>query len=128
MITLRDKLLAREFAADAVDDAIDRLQHEGLVSDARFADAFVMSRIRKGQGPVKIRAELVQRGVTDALIDESLSALEVDWTATAREVRERKYGDAVPGDFKERARQSRFLQSRGFTTEQINGAFTRAAD
>jgi len=34
-------------------------------------------------------------------------------------VRSKRFGDAMPEDFKERARQARFLQYRGFTSEQI---------
>ena len=120
---LRAKLLAREFAADSTDEAIDQLVREGLVSDERFAEAFVAARARKGQGPVKIRAELAQRGVAEGLISASMQTVQVDWSGSARQVRERKYGDELPADFKERARQSRFLQSRGFTSEQIRGAF-----
>ena len=120
---LRAKLLVREFEPDTVELAIDQLVHEGLVSDERFADAFVTARARKGQGPVKIRAELSQRGVADGLIETSIGEVDVDWFAIARQVRERKYGEQSPTDYKERARQSRFLQSRGFTMEQISGAF-----
>ena len=60
---MRAKLIAREFDADEVDLAIERLVDEGLLSDARFAEAFVSARLRKGQGPTRIRGELKQRGV-----------------------------------------------------------------
>ena len=45
------------------------------------------------------------------------------WLERAREVREKKFGRESPRDFKERSRQMRFLQQRGFTSEQIRGAF-----
>lgn len=38
----------------------------------------------------------------------------VDWLTQAVEARVRKYGDAIPTDPKEKARQLRFLQYRGF--------------
>ncbi|MBT8092507.1 MAG: RecX family transcriptional regulator, partial [Gammaproteobacteria bacterium] len=46
----------------------------------------------------------------------------VDWTEMAREIRARKFGRARPADFKDKARQMRFLQYRGFESEQIQAA------
>src|SRR5262245_39108091 len=60
---LRDKLAAREFDSAEIEDALAALSREGLADDGRFVEAFVASRIRKGQGPIRIRAELLQRGV-----------------------------------------------------------------
>ncbi|MGI9344154.1 MAG: regulatory protein RecX [Gammaproteobacteria bacterium] len=120
---MRAKLLVREFDADEVDLAIERLVADGLLSDARFAEAFVASRIRKGQGPTRIRGELKQRGVAVALIDVQLDRVDVDWTAMARSVREKKFGPERPADYREQAKQSRFLQYRGFSGEQIRHAF-----
>jgi len=123
---LRLKLIAREFDPDDIDRVIERLIDEGLLSDARFTEAFIMSRIRKGQGPVRIRGELEQRGVAPELIEANLERVDVDWIDMACSVRARKYGDGQPPDYRERARQSRFLQYRGFTGEQIRNAL--AAD
>ena len=122
-LELRLKLIAREFDRDDIDFAIERLIDEGLLSDARFAQAFIASRMRKGQGPVRIRGELEQRGVAEELIAASLDGLDVDWVGKARSVRERKYGAELPAEFSERARQSKFLQYRGFTGEQIHQVF-----
>ena len=120
---LRAKLVARDFDLDAIEIAIDALVQEDLVSDDRFAGAFVASRIRKGQGPIRIRGELRQREVADALIDRHLGQADVDWFELARSVRDRKYGLGGSIGYHERARQSRFLQHRGFSSEQIRAAF-----
>ena len=53
-------------------DAIDQLQKDGLQSDRRFVDAFIQARIGQGKGPVRIRAELSQRGIREAMIQEVL--------------------------------------------------------
>jgi regulatory protein len=119
---LRAKLLMRDFDPNAIDVAIDTLVHDGLLSDDRFAAAFVASRIRKGQGPIRIRGELKQRGVADGLIARHLEQVDVDWIQLARSVWDRKYGSARSIEYRERARQSRFLQHRGFTGEQIRAA------
>ncbi len=94
------------------------------MSDASFAEAFASARIRKGQGPVRIRGELERRGVAAELIDAGLERAAVDWVDLVREVRERKYGKRRPTEFRERARQGRFLQYRGFTGEQIRAALS----
>lgn len=125
---LRTKLLVREFDRDEVDAAIERLIDDGLLSDERFAEAFVASRVRKGQGPLRIRGELEQRGVADGLIEASLGRVDVDWNEVARDVHDRKYGGAAPADYHERARRSRFLQYRGFTGEQIRYACAAGDD
>ena len=81
--------------------------------NARFTDSFVRSRIAKGQGPQRIRAELAQRGIADAEADDGLRAADVDWLATIRAVRAKRFGPELPRDYAERARQARFLQYRG---------------
>jgi regulatory protein len=120
---LKTKLLAREFNETEVDDAIADLATRDLVSDERFAEAFTNSRVRRGQGPVRIRQELRQRGVEAAVIHRCLDTLAPDWADVAGATRLKKFGAAPPADYKEKARQMRFLQYRGFTTEQINSAF-----
>jgi regulatory protein len=120
---LRIKLISRDFDADEIDLAIERLIDEGLLSDARFAEAFVASRVRKGQGPIRIRGDLEQRGVAGELIEAVLERADADWFVIAREVPQRKYGATSPREYRERARQSRFLQYRGFNGEQISRAF-----
>jgi len=94
-----------------------------LQSDARFAEAFVNSRFQRGSGPQKIRKELRERGVTSELVSLSIEAFDDQWWQRVRDVREKKFGADLPGDFKERSRQMRFLQQRGFTSEQISGVF-----
>ncbi len=125
-LELRTKLSAREFSAEEVEAAVTGLSNEGLLSDQRFTESFVAARLRKGQGPLKIRAELGRRGIEGSVIDESLSG--VDWDGYAREARARKFGAAPPAEYREAARQARFLEGRGFTAEQIALALAAAAE
>jgi len=41
------------------------------------------------------------------------------WGDCAARVCYCKFGDVAPADYKERVKQARFLQQRGFTTEHI---------
>ena len=120
---LTRKLTGRGFDEQLVEIAVAELVSDGLLSDARFAEAFVNSRIQRGSGPQKIRMELRERGVAAELISLSIGVFDDQWWQRVREVREKKFGSDQPADYKERSRQMRFLQQRGFTAEQISGAF-----
>jgi len=119
---LTRKLAAREFPDDVIGPVLDELERWGALADVRFTDSFVRSRIAKGQGPQRIRAELGQRGIADEEADEGLKAADVDWLATIRAVRAKRFGPELPRDYAERARQARFLQYRGFDSAQIRAA------
>ncbi|MDX2464858.1 MAG: regulatory protein RecX [Porticoccus sp.] len=99
------------------------LQKENLQSDERFAEAFLSSRIRRGQGPNRISMELQQRGVDQDLIGHILEKSGIDWYELARAVLNKKYGTKFCEDFKERARRSSFLHYRGFNSDQIAKCF-----
>ena len=117
------KLADKGYLRRVVEQVLPKLTDEGLQSDDRFAEAFVQSRINQGKGPVRIRLDLGQRGVSDAVIEMALEASAADWHGLAREVRERKFGRGEPADFKAKARQMRFLQYRGFEQDHIQSAF-----
>ena len=119
---LIEKLIRFGFDADVADDAAAQLVEDNLQSDARFVEAFIASRISQGKGPVKIRAELRERGIGGSIVDIGLEDAEQDWYAAARAVRQKKFGLEAPASFNEKARQMRFLQSRGFDTDQIQSA------
>jgi regulatory protein len=98
-----------------------------LLSNSRYAGSYVESRIQRGHGPLKIRAELRTRGVEDELIDACLEPYATRWPELLERVRAKKIGPERPADFRERSRQMRFLQQRGFTGVQIEALF-RARD
>lgn len=102
---------------------LDVLKQENLQSDERFAEAFVVSRARRGQGPHRIRLELQQRGVDEALAQRAVTGSDTDWFELAVEVMMKKYGSTPCVDFFERAKRSKFLQYRGFNAEQIRACF-----
>jgi regulatory protein len=97
---------------------VDELCDEGLLSEERFVESFVRSRVERGSGPMKIEAELRQRGVDTARAEPHLA--EVDWREQARAVYHQRFGSAAPpADRREWSRRARFLQGRGFTAEQV---------
>ena len=125
---LMRKLATRGFPDDVVSRALDELERTGALAEARFTESFVRSRISKGQGPQRIRADLAQRGIASDEADDVLRAADVDWLATIRAVRAKRFGPELPRDYAERARQARFLQYRGFDSAQIRAALEFDAD
>ena len=121
-LELQAKLENSGFHSEPARVAVERLASENLQCDQRFIESFVQSRINKGKGPVRIRIELEERRLESGLIDEYLLECEEDWFAMARNIREKKFGTDLPPDFKEKARQMRFLQYRGFEPGHIQAA------
>jgi regulatory protein len=126
-LELERRLGARGYGPDVISVTLDRLERTGLLDADRFCESFVRSRISKGQGPARIERELAERGIDSARAGDALQDSQ-DWVALAREVRRRKFGQVVPDSYKERARQSRFLQYRGFSSDQIRAAMQRDPD
>ena len=125
---LCNKLTRFGFDADTAHDAVAQLVEDNLQSDARFIEAFISSRINQGKGPVKIRADLRERGIGSGLVESGLEDAAQDWYVSASEVRKKKFGSQRPVDFSEKARQMRFLQSRGFEPDQIQAAVSVGDD
>ena len=116
-LELSQKLQAKGFDIVDVNSSISKLVQQNYQSDDRFSEGFILMRFNQGKGPVKIASELKMRGVDT--FDLSI----FDWFKLAKEIRQRKFGDASSLDYKEMAKQKRFLQSRGFNLDQINQAF-----
>lgn len=127
-LELERKLASRGFHTPVVAKALDHLEAAGALSVARFGASFIHARIARGQGPLLIRAELEQRGVAGAAVEELLEEAATDWVEAAREARRKRFGSAAPADFKERARQARFLERRGFGAASIRAALDLASD
>lgn len=116
---LQHKLAELGASTSQIQLILQEFSQQGWQSESRFCEALIRSLVNKGQGELVIRQELKQRGVTDKnLFDDLLQ--EYDWFALAQQVRAKKFGSALPlpTDKKEQARQCRFLQYRGFNSEQ----------
>ncbi|HEY1992076.1 MAG TPA: regulatory protein RecX [Gammaproteobacteria bacterium] len=119
---LKAKLLERGYESTAVEAVLASLQGQKLLSDARFVQEFVAGRVRRGSGPMKIREELRAKGVTGERVEEALAGLKAGSAQGAAAARRKRFGEALPRDMQERARQARFLQQRGFSMDDIRKA------
>ncbi len=113
-------LLAQGFESATAQSVLAQLIERGYVNDERYAMQFVSYHSERGLGPLRIRRDLEQLGVGAELIPTALEG--VDWAQLARELRIRRFGLAVPNHWPEKARQARFLQYRGFSTDHIRSA------
>jgi len=121
-LELERKLAARGHDASVIALTLDRLEDSGLLDADRFCESFVRSRVARGQGPSRIARELAERGIDAQKAGQAIGHGGDDWVALARSVRRRRFGAELPKSYQERARQSRFLQYRGFSMEQIRAA------
>jgi|SRR5690554_791259 len=120
---LQQKLNARFEDSNLVAEVVDRLREEGLQSDDRFCEAFIAMRARQGKGPARILLELKDKGVATELINAALDVNDTGWYELAAKERIKRFGAALPQDLKDKSRQIRFLQYRGFSNSQINSLF-----
>lgn len=114
------KLNTKEPKVEIVDQVVGFLSENDYVSDTRFTEAFVRAKANKGQGPIKIRAQLKNKGVTDHTIDEFLDLISAKWFDIAQIEYDKKYGELAVTDYNEWSKRARFLQSRGFTMDHIH--------
>ena len=117
------KLTAKGFEKELIHSVVCELREKNLQSDARFAESYVQSRAARGDGPIKIRYQLKERGIDAEIISDILAAFDDLWQESAAAARIKKFGSDVPTQPKEKARQSRFLERRGFSWDQIRTAF-----
>jgi len=117
---LRRKLLGRHFQADAVEQVLGELVEHGLLSDRRFVESYVNERMGKGFGPLRIKAELRDKGVDG---DTAVAALDVDdevWMEVLARAHNKKFGSGPAASRADMAKRARFLEYRGFSSAQVS--------
>lgn len=117
---LRRKLIQRGSDSAIAEKVVCQLADENLVSDQRFTEMYVRTRMRHLFGPVKIRGELRSRGISDHLISEAMPDGEEAWFDNASQWAEKRCRGEL--DYAGRAKIHRGLMNRGFTHEQANVA------
>ena len=118
------KEATKETRTMQVETVLDDLASRDLLSDVRFAQAFVRRGVDRGHGPIKIRAELRNRGVAEDVIDDTLTYPDDFWLCRARAVQAKRFGSGnsdadTPADRSDWARRARYLAARGFASDII---------
>ncbi|WP_201575617.1 MULTISPECIES: regulatory protein RecX [Psychrobacter] len=146
---LKQKLLDKEQDPEKVDALLEEFAEKGYQSDYRTTLMLIRENIRKGRGRGRIKQEFYRKkiampGNIDELIDMANAESEefsefvddsadnlvdgVDWLKLAVAARTKKYGDDIPTEQKDKARQLRFLQYRGFNTDICFAALNYTLD
>ena len=118
---LRTKLCSQGFEDGAAGQVIAELAARGVLDDRRFAENYVNWHAGRGQGPIRIAADLRRLGLPQGLVDAALAS-GPDWPALARRVRTARFGGKPLASWADKARQARFLQYRGFSSDHIRAA------
>ena len=118
---LRARLCSQGFEDGASGQVIAELAARGVLDDRRFPQNYVNWHAGRGQGPVRIAADLRRLGLPEGLVDAALAS-GPDWPALARRVRTARFGGKPPASWPDKARQARFLQYRGFSSDHIRAA------
>lgn len=114
---LMRKLGSAGFAQEETSVLLDEFEAKNWLSDQRFAESYVADHCARA-GSMKLAYDLRQRGVSDDIIEAVLGDNRDSEIERAREVWKKKFG-APPVDAAEKARQIRFMLSRGFAHEII---------
>jgi regulatory protein len=118
-LELRRKLQARFGDNEDIAPALDTMEQHGYLSDERFAEAYVEGRKRKGYGPLRIKAELGERGIGAGLISRLLEQDAADWYGLMQSAAATKFGKMPDVDGKTQQKAARFLEYRGFPASMI---------
>lgn len=123
--------LARKLAQAGFDETdisilLDEFEARNWLSDLRFAGSWVADHRAKA-GSVKLAFELRQRGVDDRIIEAVLGEHRDSELERAREVWRKKFA-SPPANAAEKAKQMRFLQSRGFSSTVIRETLSGTGD
>ena len=120
------KLLPYTEESDSLEDLLADFKARGWLSEQRFVEQVVHARSGR-YGSRYIAHELREKGVAVELIEQALPQLQENDLETARMIWTKKFGK-MPEDAKERAKQTRFLQGRGFSFPVIAKVLENGAD
>ncbi len=119
-LEITNKLKKKDYIEGVdLEKLLNELEDSNYLNEERFVESFIRYRSGKGQGSIKISNELRQRGINNSMITHAMQEANIDWFQLAKEQREKKFGENKPDEYKEKARQMRFLSRRGFDTDSI---------
>ena len=114
---LAQKLASHAEESDDLDALLRWLQDQGFLSDERFTEAYVRRRsVRYGSS--RILRELQNHGIDESVLNHAESEMRNGEFERAVRIWQKKFG-RKPSDVRDKARQIRFLQQRGFSADII---------
>jgi regulatory protein len=114
---LEQKLKSHEETPGELAEALDFLAAKDFINEKRVVESVVNRRASK-LGAARVRQELIAKGLPADDIAEAVEAMRSTELGRAMQVWRKRFG-ASPSDASERAKQVRFLVSRGFAPEVV---------
>jgi len=125
-LELERKLKPFEETPGELAEALDFLQAKDFINEQRVLES-VVNRCSVKLGAFRVRQELQAKGLPIEAIAQAVHDLRSTELERAREVWRKKFG-AAPQDPAARAKQVRFLVSRGFAPEVVKRVVAGADD
>ena len=124
---LREKLTAKGYSEEHIEDTAEFLKSYGYLDDKRYASHFIHDAINlKKWGKIRIRTELLRKGIdreaVEFAIEDAFSEIEDDRVLS---IMEKRFKDSDYSNMKERTRIFNFFMRRGFTPDEIKGAMNK---
>ena len=123
---LERKLRPHETEPGELAKALDDLQAKGFINEQRVLESVIFRRAPR-LGAMRVRQELQAKGLAPEAIAQAMTDLRGSEVERAREVWRKKFGGPAD-DAQGRARQMRFLSTRGFAAETIYKVVKGAED
>lgn len=119
---ISQRLGEKGWGQSTIEEVLARLQSEGYIDDAVYAQEWVSQRVRnRGKGKLWVRHELRQKGVSKPHIEEALGRLsEEDEYDSALQLGSKKWR-SLSGELLDKKRKTgAFLQRRGFSSGVVS--------
>lgn len=119
---MRERLAARDYDAEIVDVVVRQLKSDNYLSEQRYAESFLRSRMKRGEAPWLAAQKARQKGAESSALQAALAELGegYDDAQVCRELLDqRDPGGLRFEDERVWQRQARFLRNKGHNSATI---------
>ena len=126
---LERKLAPHEEVPGQLASVLDELEAKDFISQARVVDS-VINRRQAKLGASRIKRELQGKGLDAEVVAEAIEGLKATELERAREVWRKKFNSKTDAGCSsaDKAKQMRFLATRGFGADAIRRVVSQIAD
>jgi len=121
-LELRDKLGNKDYDEIVIDHVIELLKHYDYLSETRYADSFLRSRLKRGETPWLAAQKARRKGGESAAVQDAQEQAEQSfdaWQTCKDLLHKRDPQQQRKNDKRVWQRQVRFLQNKGFDLHTI---------
>lgn len=120
---LIDKLVKKEYEISVAQEVADYLEEANYIDDVDYARRFIHDGLKiKKHGLVRIKRDLILKGVKGHVVDMVIADLDIDTTSVLNDLIEIKAFNVDLKDEKQLNKLYGFLLRRGFKYDEISNA------